>query len=68
MAIAWAFWLGCMSVTAIIFWLLWRYAGKIERLEEEEKEWLDYLEYVWRYEPQNGEYYQRLFESKFLSR
>lgn len=66
--IAWAFWFGCMGVVVLIFWALWRYADRIERLEEEEQQWLQYIEQLWYVDPYQAQYYQQLFENRFIRR
>lgn len=65
MAIAWAFWIGALIIISVIFWRLWMYASRIETLEAEERQWLEYLDQMWLTDPYNYQYYQNLFEQKF---
>ena len=65
MAIAWVFWIGALIILSAIFWKLWTYATKIETLEAEEQQWMEYLDQMWLLDPYNYQYYHDQFEQKF---
>jgi hypothetical protein len=61
----WWFWLGLLVVTSFIFWLLWRFAAKIEREEQEEQGWLTYIEQLQQYDPYEAQRWRLMFDQKF---
>lgn len=65
-AIAYWFWGSCIIVITLIFWRLWKYAAKIEMLEAEERQWLDYLDYLWRTDPYSAQQWQSWFEQQYM--
>jgi peptide methionine sulfoxide reductase MsrA len=59
----WAAWLSILSAIALIFYLLWRYADKIEREEQFEQQWKDYLTQLWATDPNQAAYMQQYYEN-----
>jgi len=66
MVIAWSFWIGVLSIITFIFWMLWRYARRIEEAEYEERQWRTYIDQLWQIDPPQAQYWQDQFEMKFL--
>jgi cytochrome c-type biogenesis protein CcmH/NrfF len=61
----WSLWITILAIISIIFWLMWRYTSKIEREAEEEKQWKEMLKNLWETDPQQAQYYQTIFDSKY---
>jgi hypothetical protein len=45
------FWLGLIIGVTLIFWWMWRFAGKIENDIEQERQWDEYITNMWRVDP-----------------
>jgi hypothetical protein len=65
MSMAVAFWVGLLVVVVIIFWRLWKLAINIERDEDEERRWKEYLDYIKMYYPAYADQYQDQFDQRF---
>lgn len=63
--IAWAFWVGLLAIIVIIFWRLWVLAARIERDEQEEREWIVLLERIKYENPEWYFYYEDQFKQRF---
>ena len=61
----WLFWIAVLIVISIIFRLLWKFAAKIEKEEQEEQQWLTYIEQLSQYDPQAAMQWQIMFDQKF---
>jgi hypothetical protein len=62
--IAVAFWIAVLATIALIFYLLWRFAEKIEREEEEERRWSEYLTFLWHTDPHQANYWQQVHDQR----
>jgi hypothetical protein len=62
-AIAWVFWIAALSVIAGIFWVLWRYAEKIEKEEQFEEQWKGFIAQQWEIDPNQGIYWTQYYEN-----
>jgi len=65
-AMAWAFWIGVIVGISLLFWWLWKFADRIEREEAEEQQWIAWLQQLWQYSPYEAQYWQSVFEEKFM--
>ena len=65
MLVTWLFWAGCIGFIAISFIWMWRYADKIEKLEQEENQWKEYIAQLERTDPMAAWMWQQQFEEKF---
>ena len=62
---AYWFWALLLGTLTIVFWMLWRFAAKIEREETEEQQWLAYIQQLWQYDPYEAQRWQIMFDQKF---
>lgn len=59
----WVAWIAILSAIALIFYLLWQYADKIEREEQFEQQWKEFLANQWATNPNQAMYWQQYYEN-----
>lgn len=58
-------WALILAVIIGIFFWLWRFAAKIEALEQEEQQWRNYIEQLRQTDPYEAMRWELLFNEKF---
>jgi hypothetical protein len=64
----WALWLTILTIIALIFWWLWRFADRIEQEEAMENQWKQYIASVAQIDPYAAMAWQQYYEQTILKR
>ena len=61
----WVLWGGILVVIVVIFRYAWKIADGIQKAEELDQQWKQFLQEEWMYDPQNAPYWQYQYDQKF---
>ncbi|MBR9701161.1 hypothetical protein GOV11_04820 [Candidatus Woesearchaeota archaeon] len=58
------FWVTVAAAVTVVFWAAWRMADRIDREEQYESKWAEYIAHLERTDPQQANYMKQMKQSQ----